>query len=103
MEDTWIPLKKTTFSVHSYLTRALLYYVYLCQKGKDKVIEEDLYRGTSKAAEGYSAQLTLKKAKEEGLRIEAHWQDADSDSSNVVAEHFSDAKKMITGGHAGRA
>ena len=29
-----------------------------------------------------------------------HWQDA---SSKVVAEHFSDAKVMICGGHAGRA
>ena len=32
-----------------------------------------------------------------------HWQDADYSSSNVVAEHFSDAKVMICGGHAGRA
>ena len=67
------------------------------------MIQEELYQRTSKFAEGYGARLTLRKAKEDGLRIEVHWQDADSSSSNVVAEHFSDAKVMICGGHAGRA
>ena len=42
-------------------------------------------------------------AKEEGMNIEVHWQDADSSSSNAVHEHFSDAEVMICGGHAGRA
>ena len=83
--------KNATFSIRNYLTRALMYYVHLCWKGRDKVIQEELYRGTSKA---YRAQLALKKEKEEGLRIEVHWQDADSSSSKVVAEHFSN------GGHA---
>ena len=105
-DGTWMTRgyhsKNATFSIRDYLTGALLYYVRLCQKGRDKVIQEDLYQGTSKAAEGYGARLTLKKAKEEGLRIEVHWQDADS-SSNVVVEHFGDAKVMICGGHAGRA
>ena len=106
-DGTWMTRgyhsKNATFSIRNYLTGALLYYVHLCQKGRDKVIQEDLYQGTSKAAEGCGARLTLKKAKEEGLRIEVHWQDADSSSSNVVVEHFGDAKVMICGGHAGRA
>ncbi len=27
----------------------LLYYTHLCQKGSDKVIEKDLYQGSSKS------------------------------------------------------
>ena len=106
-DGTWMTRghhsKNATFSIRNYLNGAILYYAHLCQKGSDKVIQEELYQGTSKSAEGYGARLTLKKAKEEGLRIEVHWQDADSSSSKVVAEHFSDANVMICGGHAGRA
>ena len=72
-DGTWMTRgyhsKNATLSIRDYLTGALLYYVHLCQKGRDKVIQEDLYQGTSKAAEGYGARLTLKKAKEEGLCI----------------------------------
>ena len=97
--------KNATFSMRNYLTGALLYYVHLCQRGRDKVIHEELlnYQGTSKAAEGYGARLVSKKAKEEGMNIEVHWQDADSSSSNAVQEHFNDAEVMICGGHVGRA
>ena len=37
------------------------------------------------------------------MNIAIHWQDADSSSSNAVADHFPTAKIMICGGHAGRA
>ena len=77
--------------------------MHLCQRGRDKVVQEELYQGTSKAAEGYGARLTMKRVKEEGMHIEVHWQDADSSSSNSVKEHFSDVEVMICGGHAGRA
>ena len=66
------------------------------------MINEELYQGTSKGAEGYAARLTFKKAKEEGINIAIHWQDADS-SSNAMTEHFLDAEIMICGGHAGKA
>ena len=106
-DGTWMTRgynsENATFSMRNYITGALLYYKHLCQTGRDKVVEEELYQGTSKAAEGYGAHLTLKRAKEEGMNIEVHWQDADSSSSNAVTEHFSDAKVMICGGHAGRA
>ena len=95
--------KNATFSMRNYLTGALLYYKHLCQRGRDKVIKEELYMGTSKAAEGYGAHLTLKRAKEEGMHIAVHSQDAGSSSSNAVTNHFGDAKVMICGGHAGRA
>ena len=71
--------------------------ILLDQKGKDTLIKEELYQGTSRGAEGYAARLTFNKAKEEGINI------ADSSSSNAMTEHFPDAEIMICGGHAGKA
>ena len=39
--------KNATFTIRNHLNGALLYYHHLCQRGRDKVIEEDLYKGTS--------------------------------------------------------
>ena len=64
--------KNATFTIRNYLNGALLYYHHLCQKGSDKVIEEELYKGTSKSAEGYAARLTFRKAKEEGMQVSVH-------------------------------
>ena len=66
-------------------------------------MKEELYRWTSKGAEGYAPRLAFKKAKEEGMNIAIQWQDADSSSSKAVTDHFPDAKVMICGGHVGRA
>ena len=52
---------------------------------------------------GFAARLVFKKAKEEGMQIAVHWQDADSSSANAVAEVFPKADVMTCGGHAGRA
>ena len=38
--------KNATFTIRNYLNGALLYYHHLCQRGRDKVIEED--KGTSR-------------------------------------------------------
>ena len=81
----------------------LFFTASICQKGRDDIIEEELYQGTSKGAEGYAARLTFKKAKEEGMNIAIQWQDADSSSAKAVTDHFPNAKIMICGGHAGRA
>ena len=43
--------KNATFTIRNYLNGALLYYHHLCQKGRDKIVEGDLYLGTSKSAE----------------------------------------------------
>ena len=68
------------------------------------IIGEELYKGTSKSAEGYAARELLKTAKREGLNIKIHWQDANSSSSKSVDEEvFPGAKIKICGGHAGRA
>ena len=92
--------KNATFSIRNYFTGALL---YLCQKGCDSEIRDDLYLGTSKSAEGFCARTTFNKAKEEGMDVEIHWQDADSSSSIGVQEAFPGAKVMICGGHAGKS
>ncbi len=95
--------KNFTFSIRNYYTGALLYQKHLCQKGRDNLINKELYQGTSKRVEGYAARLTFKKAKEEDINIAIHWQDADFSSSNAMTEHFPDAEIMICGGHAGKA
>ena len=95
--------KNATFTIRNYLNGALLYYHHLCQKGRDDVIEEELYKGTSKSAEGYAARITFRRAKEEGMQVSVHWQDADSSSAKSFREVFPDAEIMICGGHAGRA
>ena len=64
---------------------------------------EAIVQGTSKSAEGFAARKTFQRAKEEGMRIAVHWQDADSSSAKAVSEEFPDAEIMICSGHAGRA
>ena len=59
--------------------------------------------GTSKSAEGYAARVTFQRAKEEGMDVAIHWQDADSSSAKGVREIFPSAEIMLCGGHAGRA
>ena len=68
--------------------------------GRDGVIQEELYVGTSKSAEGYA---TFRRAEEEGMQVAFHWQHADSSSAIAVAEVFPDAEIMTCGGHARRA
>ena len=94
--------KNATFTIRNYLNGALLHY-HLCQKGKDDVIEEELYKGTSKSAEGYAARLTFQRVKDEGMDVAIHWQDADSFSAKVVHDMHPNAEAMLCGGHAGRA
>ena len=78
--------KNATFTIRNYLNGALLYYHHLCQKGRDKIVEGDLYLGTSKSAEGYAARITFQRAKEEGMDVAIHWQDADSSSAKAVRD-----------------
>ena len=81
--------KNATFTIRNYFNGALLYYHHLCQKGRDKIVEGGLYPGTSKSAEGYAARITFQRAKEEGMEVAIHWQDADSSSAKAVRDIFS--------------
>ena len=75
--------KNAMFTIRNYLNDALLYYHHIRQKGRDKVIEEELYKGTSKFAEDYAACITFQKAKEEVMQVAVHFQDADSSSAKA--------------------
>ena len=76
-DGTWMTRgyfsKNGTFSIRNYLNGALLFYKHLCQKGKDDVIDEDLYKGTSKSMEGFAAREILMQAKKEGMEIAVQW------------------------------
>ena len=92
-----------TFHIRNYMNGAVLYYRHLCQRGKDTVVEEELYQGTSKSAEGYGASMVFEQAKEEGLQIEAHFEDGDSSSPLSLREYYPDTQLMLCGGHAARS
>ena len=51
--------KNFTFSVQDFDTGALLFRKHLCQKGRDNLVKDPLYEGSSKAAEWYAARLVL--------------------------------------------
>ena len=99
-DDTWMTRghhsKNATFSIRNYYSGALFYHKHLRQKGRDDVVKEEVYQGTSKGAEGYAAHLTFKKAKDKGMNIAIQWQDA------TGTDNFPNAKVMMCGGHASR-
>ena len=83
-----------------------MWYGHACMKGADPIIDDELYQGTAKLAEGYLAGILFEKAKEEGCTIELNWQDHDSSSEKSFrAVYTSDtsARVMKCGGHVGRA
>lgn len=95
-----------TFTIWDYLSGGLLYFLHLCQRGSEDVVEEGLYGGTSKSAEGFAAEKTFQKIKDDGLHVEVNWQDADSSSGNAFAKVFppsKGSKVMLCGGHVNRA
>ncbi|KAK3721418.1 hypothetical protein QZH41_008031 [Actinostola sp. cb2023] len=49
--------------------RGLLYYGHLSMRGADSICDDELWKGTSKAAEGHLAQVLWAKAKEEGTDL----------------------------------
>ena len=53
--------KNATFSIRNFDNGAFLCRKHLYQKDRADIIEEELYQGTSKGAEGYAAHLTFKR------------------------------------------
>ena len=94
--------QNATFTLRNHVTGALLYYEHMCQRGDDTVTEEQLFEGTSKAAEGHGADNAFRKAYEEGMNIDIHWQDGDSTSANALHKHFNDAKVFLCSGHVAK-
>ena len=95
-----------TFLIKNYITGALLYYGHLCMRGADTICDEELWQGTAKSAEGHLSEVLWAKAKEEGLKVEVNWQDADSSSAKGFHQLYSNEQEsriMLCGGHVGRA
>lgn len=62
--------QNSTFVIRNYLTGALLWYGHVSMRGADSIIEDNLYEGTAKSAEGYLAAVLFQKAREEGCKID---------------------------------
>lgn len=98
--------QNSTFVIRNWLTGALLWYGHVCMKGSDPVIQDELYRGTAKSAEGYLAGILFEKAKEEGCVIQVNWQDQDSSAEKSFRSVYgseTSARVMKCGGHVGRS
>ena len=73
-------------------------------RGSDP-IDDQLYEGTAKSAEGYLAGICFEKAKDERCVIEINWQDLDSSSEKSFRSVYgseTSARVMKRGGHVGR-
>lgn len=73
-------------------------------RGADRICNEGLWEGTAKSAEGHLSQVLWAKAKEEDLKVEVNWQDADSSSAKVFRYSFSneqESKIMLCGTYMG--
>ena len=73
-------------------------------RGADRICDDELWKGTAKAAEGNLSQKIWAKAKEEGLKVAINWQDADSSSAKGFRYSFSHKheSKVMCGGHVGK-
>ena len=69
-----------TFINRNWLTGGIIRYGHACMQGADPIIQDDLYQGTARSAEGYLADIFFAQAKEEGCVVEVNWQDQDSSS-----------------------
>ena len=95
--------KNSTFTIRNYTNNSLLYFVHLSMRGKVSDTGIELFKGTSKGAEGYAAGIAFGKSKEEGMNIEIQWQDGDSSAAKSFKEHYPNGEVMLCGGHVARA
>ena len=75
-------------------------------RGGDDVVEDELYKGTAKSAEGYAVDEAFGMAKDDGMHVEVQWQDADSSSAASFRKHYADTTKshiMLCAGHVVRS
>ena len=85
------------------MNNSLLYFVHVCMRGSENdPVDDDLYEGTVKSAEGHAANMAFGLAKEDGVNIEVNWQDADSSSANSFHKHYPNGQVMLCSGHVAR-
>ena len=92
-----------TFIIKNYQKNTILWYGHLCMRGSDDVVEEPLYPGTAKSAEGHLAGKLFQQAKEEGCQVSVNWQDSDSSSAKAITTVYPLVSIMYCSGHVGRA
>ena len=95
--------KNGSFIIKNYLTGGLLWYGHKCMRGKDDVVEDDLFEGTVKSMEGILAEECYKEARDEGCKVEVVWQDGDSSAAKAVKRYHPEGQIYKCGGHVGRA
>ena len=95
--------KNGSFIIKNYLTGGLLWYGHKCMRGKDGVLEDELFEGTAKSMEGILAEECYKEARDEGCKVEVVWQDGDSSAALAVSKFHKEGKVYKCGGHVGRA
>ena len=91
--------KNGSFIIKNYLTGGLLWYGHKCMRGKDDVVEDDLFEGTAKSMEGILAEECYKQARDEGCKVE----DGDSSAAKAVKNYHPEGQIFKCGGHVGRA
>ena len=80
------------------MNNSLLYVVHLCMRGNDSVIDDELFEGTAKAAEGHAAEFAFGLARDDNMHIEVHWQDGDSSSANSLRVNYPDDDELTCDG-----
>ena len=118
------PRIQTTISVLGHLLSLFYWWAWLCWVQKDLrkrvgkgncfreaflslfICDEDLWQGIAKSAEGHLSGVLWAKAKEEGLKVEVSWLDADSSSAKGFRQLYSNEQEsriMLCESHVGRA
>ena len=90
--------KNATYTVRDYMKNCILYVIHKRQRGGDSIAKEELFQGTSRSAEGYATEEAFSTAKQDGMKVAVHWQDADSSSANAIKRIMPDTNVMKCGG-----
>uniref|UniRef100_A0A1X7ST43 Uncharacterized protein n=1 Tax=Amphimedon queenslandica TaxID=400682 RepID=A0A1X7ST43_AMPQE len=53
--------QNATYTLRNYQISGLLYYKHFSQRDKDDITREELFKGTSKSAEGFGAEWVFRK------------------------------------------
>ena len=76
------------------MNNSLLYFVHLCMRGSENdLVDDDLFEGMARSAEGHAANIAFELAKED-VNIEVNWQDADLSSANAFHAHYPDGQAV---------
>ena len=95
--------KNGSFIIKNYFTGGLLWYGHKCMHGRDYIIDDELFAGTSKSMEGCLAEECYKEAKGEECNVEVVWQDGDSSAASAISIWHPEGKIYKCGGHVGTA